>query len=217
MRSLLFAAMVIPTQQMDVWRTEEFLNILSNKVSASEKGLFIQVQRSASPLIFPLKSRVKVTGIKVSGAFHGLPKFSDVSQQGLKGSDDYALRIGIIVPGDKRLSGVKKIFASQWVRQLYNQVPSGTGLDHVHFFNMTQNPAQVGKSRKHPASDLMEEEFIFLIEKAGSFGYNYELNHPLEAVAVWISIDGDDTKSDYDVLVSKLELVVEDVAGQAKK
>lgn len=201
----LFAALIVPTENMDGWRTEKFSRIPGNDVSASERGLLIRVRRSASPLIFPLKSAISVTGFKVHGEFHGLPKFSDVKQQGQSGSDDYALRIGVIVPGEKRLSGLKKVFASQWVRHLYGQIPAGSGLDHVHFFNITQNPAQVGKSREHPASDLMEEDFFALVERAGPFVYEQALKQPLKAVAVWISVDGDDTKSEYEVLISKLE------------
>ena len=191
----MFAALVIPTEKMDGWRMEKFSRIPSNEVSASKNGLLIRVRKSASPLIFPLQSAMQVTGFKISGEFLGLPKFSDVKQQGQKRSDDYALRVGIIVPGEKRLSGVKKVLASQWVRHLYSQVPVGSGLDHVHFFNVTQNPAQVGKSREHPASDLMQEDFFTSVEKAGPFSYEHTLREPLKAVAVWISIDGDDTKS----------------------
>lgn len=203
----MFAVLVIPTEKLDGWRTEKFSNIPSNEVSASGNGLLVRVRKSASPLIFPLKSPLKILGFKITGEFRGLPKFSDTSKQGQKRSDDYALRVGLIIPGEKRLSGVKKFFASQWVKQLYSQVPSGLGLDHVHFFNVTQNPSQAGKSRVHPASDLMREEFIALAEKNGPFTYEYSLKQPLEAVAVWISIDGDDTKSEYEVLLSRMELV----------
>jgi len=208
-KTLLFAALVIPTQGMEGWRIEKFSRIPGNEISATINGLLVRVKRSASPLIYPLKSAIKVRGFKVSGEFRGLPRFSDISKQGEKGADDYALRIGLIVPGEKRLSGVKKLLASQWVRHLYSQVPRGSGLDHIHFFNVTQNPSQVGKTREHPASDLMIEDFFALAEKKGPFTYEFTLKQPLEAVAVWISIDGDDTKSEYDVLISNLELVTD--------
>lgn len=203
---LTFAALVIPTEKMAGWRIEKFSNIPRNEVSASRNGLLVRVRKSASPLIFPLNSPEKVVSFKIAGEFHDLPKFSDVSKQGQKGSDDYALRVGFIIPGEKRLSGIKKFFASQWVKQLYSQVPSGLGLDHVHFFNVTQNPSQIGQSRVHPASELMREEFIALAEKNGPFTYEYSLKRPLEAVAIWISIDGDDTSSDYEVLISDLQI-----------
>lgn len=207
---LMFAVLVIPTEKIESWRIEKFSGIPRNEVSTSPKGLLIQVKQSASPLIFPLKMPEKIVGFKISGVFHGLPNFSDVSKQGEKGSDDYALRIGLIVPGEKQLTGVKRLFTTQWVKHLYAQVPSGMGLDHIHFFNITQNPSQVGKSRVHPASDLMREEFIASVEKAGPFTYEYILKQPLNTVAVWISIDGDDTKSNYDVVISKLEFKVYD-------
>ena len=208
-KALLFAALVIPTQGMEGWRIEKFSRIPGNEISATINGLLVRVKRSASPLIYPLKSAIKVKSFKVSGEFRGLPRFSDISKQGEKGADDYALRVGLIIPGEKRLAGVKKLLASQWVRHLYSQVPKGTGLDHIHFFNITQNPSQVGKTREHPASDLMREDFFALAEKKGPFTYEFTLKQPLEAVAVWISIDGDDTKSEYDVLISNLELVTD--------
>ena len=206
---LMFAVLMIPTDKMDGWQTEKFSGIPSNEVSASTRGLLIHVKKSASPLIFPLKSTEKISGFKISGEFHGLPKFSDLSKQGQKGWDDYPLRIGLIVPGEKQLSGVKKLFATQWVKHLYAQVPSGMGLDHIHFFNISQNPSQVGKLREHPASNLVREEFIASVDKVGAFAYEFTLKQPLETVAVWISIDGDDTNSSYDVVISKLEFVVD--------
>ncbi len=206
-KALLYVALVIPTQGMDGWRTENFSRIEGNEVSATSKGVLVHVRQSASPLIYPLKSAQKVSGFKVSGEFRGLPKFSDISLQGEKGLDDYALRLGFVVPGEKRLSGIKKMFASQWVKHLYNQAPPGSGIDHVHFFDITQNPSQLGKARTHPASDLVQEEFIGLVEKPGPFSYSYTFKAPIEAVAIWISIDGDDTKSEFEVLISNLELM----------
>lgn len=206
---LLFAVLVIPTDKIDGWKTERFSSIPSNEVMISSKGLLVRVHSSASPLIFPLKSYEMVTSFKVSGEFLGLPKFSDVTKQGQKGSDDYVLKVGLIVPGKKTLRGFKKFFAPQWVKHLYDQVPEGMGLDHVHFFNISQNPSQVGKTRKHPASDLIEEEFIALVSAPGPFTYTFKLSQPLETAALWLGIDGDDTKSDFAVAISKLELVVE--------
>ena len=198
--------MVMPTTNLADWKIEQFSNIPKNEVTTSAKGLLIKINRSAGPLIHPLKAKTKITGFKVSGEFLGLPDFTNPLLQGEKGFDDYPLRIGFVVPGEKRLSGLKKMFAAQWVKRLYEQVQDGAGLDSVRFYNVTQNSEQVGQTRIHPNSDLLQEEFFAEVKRAGPFSYEFQFSQPIEAVAVWISIDGDDTKSVFDVVISSLEL-----------
>lgn len=205
-QSFLLAAIVIPTNSLKDWKTEKFSSVPKNETTASPNGLLIQVKSSAGPLIFPLKSKIKIVGFKIRGEFQGLPKISNPSLQGEKGSDDYPLRLGFIIPGEKKLSGFKKMIAARWVKNLYEQVKDGTGIDSIHFFNVTQNHQQVGKTRTHPASELFQEEFFAEVKHSGPFAYDFQFEKPIEAIAVWLSIDGDDTKSTFDVFISNLEL-----------
>lgn len=207
-QSFLFVAIVIPTNSLSDWKTEKFSSVPKNETTVSSNGLLIRVNSSAGPLIFPLKSKIKIMGFKIHGEFQGLPKISNPSLQGEKGFDDYPLRLGFVIPGEKKLSGFKKMFAAQWVRNLYELVKDGVGIDSIHFFNVTQNPKQIGKNRIHPASDLFKEEFFAEVKQPGPFVFDFQLKEPIEAVAVWLSIDGDDTKSVFDVLISNLELKV---------
>lgn len=204
--SLIFAALVIPTQSMKGWHLEAYSRIPSNEVATSEKGMLIHVQKSASPLMYQLPTTEHLTGFKVSGEFRGLPKLPITASEGEKGADDFALRIGFIVPGEKKLSGVKRLLAPQWIKRLYEQVPPGLGLDSIHFFNVTQNVKKVGQERVHPKSDLILENFFAAAETPGPFSYTHTLKKPIDAIAIWVSVDGDDTKSEYDVLLAKLEL-----------
>jgi hypothetical protein len=64
----------------------------------------------------------------------------------------------------------------------------------------------VNTSRVHPASELIREEFIAQVSKKGTFQYEYQLKEPVSAVALWLAVDGDDTQSSYDVVISSLEL-----------
>lgn len=205
-KQLLLAAVVIPLNNQADWKIEKYSNIKSNEISFSDIGMLVKISSSASPIVFKLESKVIVTDFKVRGEFHGLPQFKDVAKQGQINQDDYALRIGFIVPGEHRLNGLKKMLAASWVRHLYEQVPNGMGLDRVQFYDITQNREQVGKSRVHPLSDLIHEEFFDSVGKAGVFKFEYKLKQPIEAVAIWISIDGDDTQSEYSVLISSIEL-----------
>lgn len=207
-QTVLMAAFAIPTQKATLWEQESYSRVPKNEVSFSENGMLIRVNSSASPLIYPLDSTRKVAGFRVRGEFRGLPKFSDVSVQGEKGADDYALRVGFVVPGDKRLTGLKKILAPAWIVHLYSKVPKGSGLDRIQFFNVTQNPKQVGLHRVHPLSDLIQEDFFAAVSNPGPFDYEYVFKQPLDASAIWISIDGDDTKSGFDVVISSIELLL---------
>jgi len=209
LRPVLMAAFIVPVNSLDEWKTEKFSKGPANVVTASEAGLKIKVQSSASPLILPLKGKQVVSSFKVQARFSDLPKFLDVSKQGARGADDFPLRLGFIVPGEKKLTGVKKMFASSWVKHLFSQVPQDTGLDRIEFFNVVQNKDLVGTGREHPASDLLRENFIHFIEKPGVVAIEHKLISPIEAVALWISIDGDDTKTSYEVEILKIELASE--------
>ncbi|WP_141735072.1 hypothetical protein [Oligoflexus tunisiensis] len=205
--SLLLAVIALPTQVKDKWELETYSRIPVNDVSFAPEGIRIKVRKSASPLMYPLAPQPgKISSFKISGTFQGLPEFADVRRQGEKGADDYALRLGLIVPGSRQLSGWQKLLAPAWVKNLYQKMPQGMGLDAVHFFNITQNPAQVNSVRVHPASELIREEFIAHVSQPGPFQYEYKLKEPASAVALWLAVDGDDTQSNYDVVISSLEL-----------
>ncbi len=213
-KTLLFASLVVPVQQIQSWKVETYSKIPAHVVSASPEGLLVKVQKSASPLIHPLLQKERISGFQISGDFRGLPKFDDIKKQGDQKNDDYPLRFGLIVPGTKKLTGIKKFFAPKWVQQLYSQVPSELGLDRIQFFNITQSESQLGTRRIHPLSDLIEEEFVQLVKKPGPFEFSYKIQPPLDALGIWLSLDGDDTQSTYEVLIQKIELMQ---TVQAKK
>ncbi len=205
----LLAVLAIPLDSQGPWEVEKYSRLPAHTVNFSPEGLRIQVKESASPLFYPLPPQTKALGFKVEGEFRGLPQFPAAAIQGEKGADDFALRVGFIVPGDKQLSGLKKLLAPEWIKNLYSKLPKGLGLDHVHFFNITQNPAQVNSSRTHPASELIQEEMIAVVTKPGPFQYEFTMKKPLAAAALWIGSDGDDTKSNFEVVISKLEIRTE--------
>jgi hypothetical protein len=202
------AVLVIPTQTKENWQIDQFARIPANRVSFTEQGMVIDVQKSANPLFYSLPSPTVIKGFSIQGEFKGLPRFKDGQQQGSKGADDYPLRLGLVIPGDKKLSGFKKIFAPEWVKNLYKRVPQEIGLDHVHFFNVTQSAQQKGTKRVHPSSDLIQEEFFAAVSQPGPFSYEFNLAQPMTALALWLSIDGDDTQSEYAVKIESLKLLL---------
>lgn len=198
--------LALPLQDKTQWHADKFSSIPANTLNFTDQGLTVEVKSSAGPLIHTLKSAGDITGMRVTGEFIGLPGFAAKTPQGQKGADDYALRIGLVVPGDKKLSGVKKLFAPEWVKNLYARFATDFGLDHVQFYNVTQDPSQLQKTRTHPGTDLIQENFFALATKPGPFTYDYDFPTPVKTVAIWLSIDGDDTKSAYTVKLKTLEL-----------
>lgn len=199
--------LALPVNDLSSWQQEAFSKKSSNEFSVENGALLVSVKKTASPLFFKMPETKKIKGFKVSGEFRGLPKFKDLSLQGKKGTDDYPLRIGFVVPGKKTLTGLYKLVAAQWVKRIYGILPTGTGLDRIEFFNVSQNAAELGVKRTHYSSDLLNET-IFAIQKApGAFSMEHNLKEPLDTIAIWISIDGDDTLSDYGVALSSIDLL----------
>ena len=208
--SLLSVTIALPVGDPSGWQIDRYSRIAPHETRFAQGELRIHVRRSASPIIRALPGGpLKITGFKVEGEFKGLPVFANVKKQGQKGADDFALRLGFIVPGDKKLSGLKKTFAPEWIKRLYEKVPEGSGIDHVRFFALVQNPELVGQSRRHPASELLREDFVAHVRAPGPFTFTHQLAEPLQAGAIWLSTDGDDTRSEFTVVIKKIELLTE--------
>ena len=205
LKNVLIGALVLPLQDPNSWKIEKYSKIPQNEVIFQKNGMEIKVKKSASPIFHSFDKKYNITGIKVAGEFKGLPNLKNQNDQGNKKADDYPLRIGLIISGDKKLSGLKKFFAPDWIVRLYDQIPTEFGLNYVYFFNVTQNQNQIGLKRIHPSSDLITEEFIKFVEKPGSFEIEHRLKEPLSVLGIWLSIDGDDTLSEYSIILSKLE------------
>lgn len=206
----LFGLIVIPVNDARLWISETYRNIPGNIVMFSKDGMTTKVHGSAGPLIYTLKVPEKLSGFHIQGELRGLPKFKDVTQQGNRGADDYPLRIGFVIPGEKRLNALQRLMAPDWVKNLYARAPEGTGIADIEFFNVTQNPKQLGSSRTHPMSDLIHETFFATVQEPGKFDLNYQFTSIIRASALWVSIDGDDTHSEFEVHIDKFELKTTD-------
>ena len=199
------AAFALPVQHMDGWQLLQYTNIESNQVSFSQQGMTVQVMDSASPIIYPLDNPLLVRRIEVSGRLSDLLHL-DADKQGLKNHDDFTLRIGLVVDGDKTLNGLQKLFSPNWVKTLFELAPEGSGVDNIYFLNAVQTPTRLGQQRQHPDSDLIDENNVWLLDKPGDFTLTHTLDDPRKVIAVWISIDGDDSHSRYSTIIKSLSL-----------
>ena len=202
---VLAGAIVLPLHDVNRWQLLEYSNLPANRVEFSDRGMLVSVKQSASPIVYPLDGISRVTRVSVSGELTGLLDI-DPGRQGQKGEDDFSLRVGLVIAGDKRLSFFQRLVSADWVKTLYGLAPADAGIDRILFLNAVQDDSQLGLRRQHPLSDLIYEHNVWLLDRGGPFELHYDLEPPQDVVAVWISIDGDDSRSSYSTLISNLSL-----------
>jgi hypothetical protein len=201
----LFAAetdMMIPLNGMQ-WTALAYNKIAPNDVSFSDSALKVKVRNSAGPLVHKLKQATKVLAFSISGKVNG----SKIKESG-PFDEDSTLRFGLVGVGKQTLSGPKKWLAADWVKKLYSMAPEGTGIDKIYFFNLTDRDSLLGQVRVHPKSELILENYFAKITSDGSFDLRGKLDVPIETSAIWISIDGDDTKSEFETIISEIKITV---------
>lgn len=205
---LLSASIVVPLNTSDQWQVLKYSNLPGHKVEFKSEGMDINVKSSAGPLVYPLKSSTPITKIKVSGTVQKKIKFSGL--QGTSKNDDFALRIGLVIKGSQTLSFAKKLVAPSWVKSLFALAPKGTGVDHIYFLNAVQDGKVHYKTRNHPLSKLIKEnnKWLLKFDTNGVANFNFEarLDDPKETLAIWVSIDGDDTKSQFKTTINNITL-----------
>ena len=206
LKSLLFAGVIVlPLHQHGDWQLLAYSTIPANQVSFTEQGMVVRVEQSASPVIYALDTPRWVRTVKVSGRLSNLLAVSEATQ-GLEGADDFSLKVGLVVAGNKTLNLFQRMFSPEWIKTLYQLAPAGTGVDRIHFLNAVQYEGLLGRRRQHPLSDIIYEHNVWLLKQPGDF----EVSHTLEAaervIAIWLSIDGDDSRSVYTTAINSLIL-----------
>lgn len=202
---LLWGALIIPLDKSDSWQILKFSNLPPHQIKFNEKGLLVNVVKSSSPLIHPLPQRMEVKALKVSGEIIGRLDLKGKTQ-GEKGADDFELRIGLVLQGNKNLNWAQRLVAADWIKKLHSLAPSQAGIEEILFLNAVQDKSLVSFERRHPLSDLLKEHYVWFVEKEGRFVFQHKFPHAQKTLALWLSIDGDDTRSEYQVLIDHIEL-----------
>jgi hypothetical protein len=189
------------------WRVAEFPGTPPNKVSSDKDGLHIKVQCSSSLLAYCLEKETEVHGIVVRGSVSGLPRIPRGRKQGDEKADDFAMRIGLVVAGTRKLSKTEKLFASELVKRLYELVAGHDGIDHVLFLDLANDPGPNWRKRVHPIGNgLLREQIACTRKDAGDFRLEVKFEKPLTVFALCICCDGDDTKSKYQMTIKDIQL-----------
>lgn len=192
--------------QKEKWEVLKYSSLEANKVSFGNGKLKISIKNSASPLIYPLVKTFNPKTIFLKGKIKGQLNLKKEKTQGDKGNDDFRVRVGLVYLGDQTLNFFQRQVAPSWVLRLFKLAPKNAGVDHIAFFNSYQDQKLEGKDREHYASELLKERFILKIKSDGTFEQRIKIQDPKETAAIWLSSDGDDTNSSFDVEFEKITL-----------
>ena len=204
----LWAVMAIPvTTPGPDWHPYKYNNIKNNRIQHTQEALEIHVDQSASPLIYPFDRPIVVHGFSLEADLIGSPpKIPKDKQQGEKGFDDFVLRLGFIIKGENRLSFAQRWLAPQWLVDMEALLSNGMGIKEISFMTTCLQKANLGKKRQHSFNKKLKEHCIFHLEKEGPFQLNHNFKKPLTSLGLWISSDGDDTKSRFQLRIKSLNI-----------
>ena len=202
-------ALDIPVGDLDQWTTLSFNRIPANSVSVSDGALHIAVDRSASPLVYKLGRPTRITGVTVVARWAGQLRIPEGATQGDEDADDFVLKLGIVEAGDRTLNWIQRRIAADWIKQLFRLAPKGAGVNRINFLSTTQTSTQLGSSRTHPLNDLLHETRITHLEGPGEFEMTHRFEAPVETLGLWISSDGDNTGSSFDLYIERITLHTE--------
>ena len=199
-------ALDVPVGDLAAWKTLAFRNIAANTVTANDEGLHIAVRKSASPLVYKLEAPLTVMAVTVDASWAGALNLPENTVQGEKGADDFVLKLGVVEAGDRKLNWLQRRIAADWLQQLFKLAPPGTGVRRINFLSTTQQQVLVGSARVHPLNDLLYETRVTYLPSPGEFTMTYRFPEPVDVLGLWISADGDDTASDFDLQIRRITL-----------
>ena len=204
--SVVCGGFLVPLSSPSGWEVLSFSRTPPNRVTFERQGLRIDIDRSAGPVVYPLPEPTFTTRIRAEGRVIGRLSLDGTLQQGEPGADDYALRIGLVEAGTRRLGRFQRLVAASWVKRLFALAPADAGISRVRFLNVAESPDHVGSARQHPLNDLLYEHVVTSIDAEGRFAIDHNLEQVTPVLAIWLSSDGDDTSSTFSVMLERIEL-----------
>lgn len=205
-----FSYIQLPMQPSE-WQILKYSKIPANQVEFKQQQMHIKVRSSAGPLVHKLQVSGDANAPKKLQAFRlKLSKIGNLKAESKFPEDSY-LRIGLIKKGSKRLGWMQKKLAADWVLKLYDLAPKNSGIERIIFYNINSSKLNLKESRLHPKSDLIfETPIAYWPELQESFEMEFKLPEATEVLAIWLSSDGDNTKSDFDLVIHSIELCFTD-------
>lgn len=205
---IIYLSMIFPCFAFQVplglknWESVSYDGIKPNSYSQSSDGLKIKVDKSSSPLVLKLNAPKQVSAIKIRAKLEGSINYQ--ASPGSKSSDDFPLRLGLITKGKNNLNFFQRSFAPNWVIKLSKLGEEYGGFGRIQTYLFYLTPPDFSE-REHPLS-----EYFYEIKaepfKSNELDAKIALDAPLEVIGIWLSSDGDDTKSSFTVSLLELRL-----------
>ena len=194
----------IPLTENKGWEVLTYNNIKPNKLSFNSNELKIFVSNSASPIIYPLNRPEYLKRISFSVTISNNIALKE-QLQGSKGNDDFVFRFGLVFEGGKTLHFFQRITAATWVKRLFDLNTKGSGVSNIDFYNIYSD-TRIKDKQKESFNGLIIEHYL----KQVMVGQEMQLSIPIEnksrVLALWISADGDDTHSTFEVSITDIKL-----------
>ena len=205
-RVILLSSLIVLPLAPTSWYSIKYDNIKSNQVifeNNKTNNIKIVVDNSASPLVSKLNSPSKIKGFKLTLNLKGNLNIDEHVKK-INDSEDFVFRFGLVVVGNKHLNFFQKLVSPEWVKSLYRLGGDQYGIEKIEFYNLSTK--DLGwEYRIHPSSELISEKIIGCIHP-GLNDISYNLESEKEIIGIWISADGDDTKSSFEIVVNDIEL-----------
>lgn len=199
-------ALDVPVDDLEPWTLLSFNNIPPNEVSVVDGALHIKVRGSASPLIYKFDEPIRISGVTVVANWNGELRIPAGATEGDENADDFVLKFGIVEAGNRRLNWFQRRIAADWIKQLFKLAPKNSGVNRINFLSTTQQQEMLGASRTHPLSDLLYETRVLYLDMPGRFVMTHELPESVESLGLWVSVDGDNTGSNFDLRLERITL-----------
>lgn len=187
----------------DTFKVLKYKGIASHKFSETEKGLKVEVKSSANPMIYKFEKASILKEVEIKLKVIGELKLKE-SLQGEKKNDDFRFRIGLVYEGDHNISSFQKLFAPEWLKELFKLGEGYKGVDRIQFYTTYQDKRIADKSRDHYFSEYLKETHNLKIDSNGFVSHRLKPEADKRVLGFWIAIDGDDTESEFSVELQKL-------------
>lgn len=187
--------------QKEQWQVLQFNRIPPHHISFKKDQLEINVEKSAAPLIYPFPQERIIEEIELDLTIKGKLSLKKI-EQGQKTNDDFLFRLGLVYQGAKKLNFFQRLSSPTWVKKLFALAGDKTGIENITFYNVYSDQRLANKSREHPFSELLIENYS--IPAAENIRTQFKTKNVKKVLAFWISSDGDDTDSSFQVIINKI-------------
>ncbi len=183
-----------------------YRNKPSHQISRSKDLLTLSVRKSSSFLLFPLDGKSAVKSLTLKGAVSALSLKENV--------DDFYLRVGPALAGQKKLNFLQRAVAPDWIKTLADLGRSRQlGFAKLDLYLVAGPATPSWQTRKHPSSQLISETVAKVLTAPGEFTFEieFESGRP-PALAIWLGADGDDSQAEFDLEIKELQVSLYETA-----